>query len=48
MNMNRLFTCLCLSLLFNLAQAQLPIPEYQKGRVGLRLVQSPITIRMII
>ena len=32
MNMNRLFTCLCLSLLFNLAQAQLPIPEYQKGK----------------
>lgn len=30
--MNRLFTCLCLSLLFNLAQAQLPIPEYQKGK----------------
>lgn len=32
MNMNRLFTCLCLSLLFNLVQAQLPIPEYQKGK----------------
>lgn len=29
--MNRLFTCLCLSLLFNLAQAQLPVPEYHKG-----------------
>lgn len=37
MNMNRLFTCLCLSLLFNLAQAQLPIPEYQKGKAILSL-----------
>lgn len=33
--MNRLFTCLCLSLLFNLAQAQLPVPEYQKGKAVL-------------
>lgn len=29
--MSRLFTFLCLSLLFNLAQAQLPTPEYKKG-----------------
>ncbi len=28
--MSRLFTFLCLSLLFNLAQAQLPTPEYKK------------------
>ena len=41
MNMNRLFTCLCLSLLFNLAQAQLPIPEYQKGK-AIFMVQSPL------
>lgn len=33
--MNRLFTCLCLSLLFNLAQAQLPVPEYHKGNATL-------------
>lgn len=33
--MNRLFTCLCLSLLFNLAQAQLPVPDYQKGKAVL-------------
>ena len=30
--MSRLFTFLCLSLLFNLAQAQLPTPEYKKGQ----------------
>lgn len=29
--MNRLFIFFCLSLLFNMAQAQLPAPEYQKG-----------------
>lgn len=29
--MNRLFIFFCLSLLFNMAQAQLPVPEYQKG-----------------
>lgn len=32
MNMNRLFSILCLSLLFSIAQAQLPVPEYQKGK----------------
>lgn len=33
--MNRLFALLCLSLLFSIAQAQLPIPEYQKGKATL-------------
>ena len=30
--MSRLFTFLCLALLFNLAQAQLPTPEYKTGQ----------------
>ena len=30
--MNRLFTFLFLSLLFNIVQAQLRSPEYQKGK----------------
>lgn len=33
--MNRLFASLCLSLLFSIAQAQLPVPEYQKGKATL-------------
>lgn len=45
--MSRLFTFLCLSLLFNLAQAQLPTPEYKKGQAILS-GQSPITIRTTI
>ena len=30
--MRRLFILFCLSLLFNMTQAQLPVPEYQKGQ----------------
>lgn len=33
--MIRLITLFCLSLLFNLAQAQLPVPEYHKGNATL-------------
>lgn len=33
--MSRLLVFLCLSLLFNIAQAQLPAPEYQKGKATL-------------
>lgn len=33
--MSRLLVFLCLSLLFDIAQAQLPTPEYQKGKAAL-------------
>ena len=38
--MSRLFTFLCLSLLFNLAQAQLPTPEYSHPEWDNRQLQS--------
>ena len=38
--MNRLFTFLFLSLLFNIVQAQLRSPEYQKGKAMWRYVTS--------